>query len=130
MPMPVEIVHHYTTVSVARRPEALFVFGDNMAGYGFGGQANACRGQPNAVGIPTKWKPSMWKDSFFMDSDFERVKPAIDKAFGRLAEHLRAGGVVVLPSGGIGTGLAELPKRAPEIFRYISLQMEALRREE
>jgi hypothetical protein len=124
--MPIEIVNYYTLVLVQRRRDVLFAFGDNMARYGFGGQAAACRGQQNAVGIPTKWKPSMWNDSFFTESDFDRVKPAIDEAFAKLADHLRAGGTVVLPSGGIGTGLAELPKRAPAIHAYITAQIEML----
>jgi hypothetical protein len=125
--MPVEIVNHYTLVLLQQRPDALFVFGDNMARFGFGGQANACRGQPNAVGVPTKWKPSMWNESFFKDEDFQKVKPSIDEAFGKLEEHLRDGGVVILPSGGIGTGLAELPKRAPAIHLYIMERIDRLR---
>jgi hypothetical protein len=125
--MPIEIVNHYTTVLVQQRRDVLFAFGDNMARYGFGGHANACRGQPNAVGIPTKWKPSMWDNSFFRDADFDRVRPAIDEAFAKLADHLRAGGIVVLPAGGIGTGLAELPKRAPAIHAYITAQIDLLR---
>jgi hypothetical protein len=69
----------------------------------------------------------MWTDSFFKNADLDRVRPVIDEAFTKLADHLRAGGTVVLPAGGIGTGLAELPKRAPAIHAYITAQIELMR---
>lgn len=100
-------------------PQTIFVFGDNMSGRGLGGQAKEMRGEPNAVGIPTKWSPDMHPDSFFLDRELERVRPKIDAAFLRLAFHMLKGGAIVWPADGIGTGRAELPQRAPLIWELI-----------
>lgn len=97
----------------------LFVFGDNLQRRGFGGQAGAMRGEPNAVGIPTKRTPRMDDAAFFTDDDFAEVQPHIDAAIDRLTRHLAGGGRVVLPAAGIGSGLAQLPRRSPMIHRYI-----------
>ena len=107
-------------------PEHLFVFGDNMVRKGFGGQAMEMRGEPNAIGVPTKWAPSMSPSAFLTEADLERVKPEIDKAFERLRTHLAGGGTVVLPRDGIGTGLAQLESRAPTIAALIQAHIEAL----
>ena len=37
----------------------------------------------------------------------------------KLAKHLAEGGSVAIPQDGLGTGLSELPKRAPAIQAYI-----------
>ena len=49
----------------------VFVFGDNMERCGFGGQAAAMRGEPNAVGVPTKWAPGSAPADFFCDDDLK-----------------------------------------------------------
>lgn len=119
--MPGKIVRtdRYHRTDLRRQHDWLFVFGDNMAERGFGGQAKECRGEPNAIGIPTKWQPSMTPDSFFCDDELEDVRPTIDGAFLELSGHLRKGGTVVWPMDGVGTGLAKLDERAPVIFSYI-----------
>lgn len=100
-------------------PDTLFVFGDNMLRKGLGGQAAAMRGEPNAVGIPTKIAPSNRPAAFFSNDDFEDAKPEIDKGFDHLAAHLKSEGHVVWPADGIGTGLADLQNKAPLIWDYI-----------
>lgn len=112
-------VKHITREMLRANPDTLFVFGDNMIGKGFGGQAKEMRGEPNAVGIPTKLLPAVRPGSFFRDEDFDRAKPKIDAAFSRLQAHASAGGEIVWPEDGIGTGLAQLPTRAPRIWRLI-----------
>lgn len=98
-------------------PEKLFVFGDNMIRVGYGGQAREMRREPNAVGIPTKWSPGMNPEDFFTDEDFTGdVKDTIEKEVARL---IAFQGTIVWPSDGIGTGLAELPTRAPKIWNYL-----------
>lgn len=114
----------YTRQYLRSNPDILFVWGDNLARVGGAnnpksGQAYACRGEPNAIGIPTKKYPSMDESSFFTDQDFETVKPHIDSAFRKLGEHLFRGGTVIWPYDDIGTGRAQLPTRAPRIWRYI-----------
>lgn len=118
--MGLRMVKRYTREMARAAPRTLFVFGDNMRREGFGGQARELRGEPNAVGIPTKWKPRRVPDAYFTDADLPLVKEAIDLAFDRLEAHLRAGGDVVYPVDGVGSGLAMLAERAPSIDRYIS----------
>lgn len=124
--MPVVRKKWITRSDLKNNPDRLFVFGDNMLGRGLGGQAKEMRGEVNAVGVPTKWAPSMAPSSFFVDDDLDRVKPRIEEAFSRLREHLRAGGTVVFPFDGIGTGLAQLAQAAPSIALLINEQTQAL----
>ena len=107
-------------------PETLFVFGDNIVKQGFGGQAAEMRGEPNAVGIPTKYAPGMREADFFIDDDFRKAKPIIEQAFARLTAHAKRGGEIVWPEDGIGTGLAQLQKRAPKIWDFIETNRKAL----
>ena len=114
----------YTRQQIRDNPDTLYVWGDNLARVGGAnnpksGQAFACRDEPNAIGIPTKKEPSMGEHAFFSDADFDLVRPIIDSAFLKLATHLHKGGTVVWPADGIGTGRAELEKRAPRIWRFL-----------
>jgi hypothetical protein len=106
--------------------DKLYVFGDNMKQTGLGGQAGAMRGEPNAVGVPTKWTPSMSNNAFFSDDDLEKVKPFIDNAFDNLFNHIKSGSSVVIPADGLGTGLSQLPDRAPVILDYIESKIQSL----
>lgn len=114
-----------TRAMLRAEPDTLFVFGDNMARTGYGGQAMEMRGEPNAVGIPTKWSPGMSPVDFFTDRDFDQARVAIDDAFHLLRRH---SGSIVWPEDGIGTGLAELPQRAPKIWAHIEAGRVALLR--
>ncbi len=136
--MPIITVERYTRPEIRANRQNLYVFGDNLARAGGApnasgwsnpraGQAAACRNEPNAVGIPTKRAPSMKEDAFFTDADFERVQPVIQAEFRRLADHLRAGGTVVLPASGIGTDRAQLAQRSPRIRTFIDRCFDHLR---
>lgn len=121
----------YTRQQLQSAPDDLFAWGDNLARVGGAnnprsGQAFACRGEPNAVGLPTKLRPSMDNSAFFTDHDYPRAKAAFDEGFIRMAEHLQAGGTVIWPADGIGTGRAELAKRAPKIWDYLERCRERL----
>lgn len=119
-----------TRAMVKAEPNTLFVFGDNLARRGFGGQAREMRGEPNAVGIPTKYRPSMDEDAFFIDT--EECRREFSKAtytnYLRLTSHGYYGGHIVWPKDGIGTRLAELEKRAPKIYKMIKELEELLGR--
>ena len=107
----------------------IFLFGDNLARRGFGGQAAQMRAEPNAIGIPTKKLPSNAEEAFFTDAEFEQNKAAIDRAFDRL--HRMSSTVeqmVVVPNDGLGTGRAQLDKRAPQTFAYLQKQLAELAR--
>lgn len=124
--MPIEIVARYSREDIKANRDKMFVFGDNMARKGYGGQAKACRGEPNALGIPTKWYPDCSKKSFFTDADIAKAEPVIALAFDAMTAQLQAGRVVVWPADGVGTGLARLPEKAPAIHNYITNRWKAL----
>ena len=48
-------------------PRKIFLFGDNLARWGLGGQAKEMRGEPNAHGITTKRFPGIDHKDFFSD---------------------------------------------------------------
>lgn len=112
----------YSGALCAAHPDKVFVFGDNLKGFGTGGQATI-RYCPNAFGVPTKRKPAMSEGSFFA----EHNESDLDAVLGKLQElwdMLRDGLTVVFPvnnDGRVSLGLerAELPRRAPTIYEAI-----------
>lgn len=128
--MPIIHIERLERSEIRRNQNTLYVFGDNLARKGGApdrtgwsnpraGQAAACRGEPNAVGIPTKRAPSMQETAFFTDADLPAVKPIIQAEFRRLARHLLSGGTVAIPTSGVGTDRAQLAQRAPAIRTFI-----------
>jgi uncharacterized phage-like protein YoqJ/uncharacterized protein YeaO (DUF488 family) len=115
-PRKIEIRERITREDVRAENDKIFLFGDNLKQIGFGGQAKEMRGEPNVVGIPTKKEPANNQTSFFTDKEFEANRQAIDQAFGKIAP----GKTVVVPKGGIGTGLARLEEKAPRTFAYLN----------
>jgi hypothetical protein len=124
--MPIIKQEYIRRQDLRPNPLHLFVFGDNMIRCGFGGQAKECRGEPNAIGIPTKHFPRNDDAAFFHDDDFDGVSARIEQSFEILKAHLAKGGTVVIPKDGIGTGRAELQTRAPKIYKYIATMMGTL----
>lgn len=112
-------IKKYTRAYIKAHPDWLFVFGDNMLRHGLGGQAAEARGEANAIGIATKRKPSMEPDAFLTDSDYDNWFAAEKSTLKRLMDASRRGRTIVWPFDGIGTGLAQLEKRAPEIWNDI-----------
>lgn len=127
--MPIRFEPWITREMARNNPEDLHVFGDNLQRSGFGGQAKELRGEPNAVGIPTKRAPHMGPGAFFGDwpRDIEEFKEAAAPAFARLHSHLLAGGTVIWPADGIGTGLADLERRAPRIWDSLQRALDRLK---
>jgi hypothetical protein len=109
-------------------PQTLFVFGDNLQRRGLGGQAAEMRGQPNAVGLPTKREPSTLPRAYLRDADLPLVQAAAAPDIARLRRHLAGGGNVLWPSAGIGTGRADLARRAPAIARWYTSVLVELKR--
>ena len=75
------------------------------------------RNEPNAIGVVTKWAPSMSSGSFFDDTS--ACKMLVERDLLRVQQALDGGKTVVVPSDGIGTGLARLRHVAPHLDRYI-----------
>lgn len=99
--------------------DSVYVFGDNMNRVGLGGQAREMRYEPNAIGVPTKWRSSMTDDAFFTDEDYDKVVNVLEKDFDAIRVALARGKNVVFPADGLGTGLSQLQSRSPKIFKYI-----------
>lgn len=112
-------INYITREFIRRNPDCYFIFGDNLKGTGFGGQAKECRGEPNTIGIPTKKRPSTELTAYFSDSDFESVVRILDDIFNVIETLLQENKTVYYPSNGIGTGLAKLPTVSPKIHAYI-----------
>jgi hypothetical protein len=50
----------------------------------------------------------------------------IDDDLRRAFEHLDRNGIVVIPLDGLGTGLSELPTRAPVLFKHLELRVQQM----
>lgn len=96
-------------------PDRIYVFGDNLLRRGRAGQA-VIRDEPNAFGVPTKRLPTMATEAFFSDQDDEReaVVQALRELF-VLAKTRE----VVFPKAGLGTGLAQMARHSPVIYRQM-----------
>lgn len=99
--------------------QVLFVFGDNTKRQGFRGQAAEMRGEPNAVGVVTKWEPNNKPTSFFTDDQYDDVIEILRRDLTPVFQALMANKIVVWPSDGIGTGLSRLPLKAPKIWETL-----------
>lgn len=111
--MPIELVKIYSRPEIRENREKIYIFGDNLARVGYGGQAQAARDEPNAVGIATKINPGEFlRDEFYAEVLVREFLPK----FTLLRTHLEAGGTIVWPEDDIGTGLADLPNQAPRIW--------------
>lgn len=106
----------YTRADLRANPDVWFVFGDNVAGVGYGGQAGEARGEPNAFGIFTKASPS----ACFRDSHRSAILPVLSLQFSLLERRLSAGLPIVWPLDGIGTGLAEMPTKCPLLWKDLN----------
>lgn len=111
--MPFVIADKWITVDDCRAaPDEYFIFGDNMAGWGKGGQAQI-RDEPNAIGIPTKISPYE-----YMSESRQKLPGAINavsarlNTISRLLEDMKT---VWYPKDGVGTGLAKLEETCPFI---------------
>jgi hypothetical protein len=102
----------------------VFVFGDNLAGRGKGGQA-VIRDEPNTVGVPTKRLPSNAEGAFFgKPENVAEEKAAITAAIDQIiVARETQGKTIVMPEDGLGTGLAELQARAPEVWAHLQAEL-------
>jgi len=111
-----------TRSDLQKNPDMFYLFGDNNARKGYGGQAKEMRGEPNAIGIRTKWLPSNDPLSFFYDDQLVEKDTAgmIIDDFLEAISIIKEGGVVVIPSDGLGTGLSRLPEVAPKTHKLVT----------
>jgi hypothetical protein len=112
-------IKKYSRSYIQAHPDWIFVFGDNLERSGFGGQAAEARGEPNAIGIATKRKPTMEPDAFLSEEDYDDWFIKERPTLARLIKASQNGRTIIWPLDGIGTGLARLEKNAPAIWNDI-----------
>ncbi len=108
---------HITPAICRANPTTIFVFGDNLKGYGKGGQA-IIRDEPNSFGIPTKREPSWAPTAFFRDRPNE--SKAVNIAIRKLVDLKNQGNPIVFPTDGIGTGMAKMKQKSPKLFEHMN----------
>lgn len=118
----IETVERYTRADIQANPDKIYVFGDNIAERGYGGQAAEARGEPNAIGIPTKYFPTTAPNAYFGFSS-KVEKDAITRAIDKLLVQQAQGKTIVMPKDGVGTGLSDLQRRAPDVWRHLQEQL-------
>jgi hypothetical protein len=107
--------------------DTLYVFGDNDIKRGKAGQA-IIRDEPNAIGIPTKKDIKGLSTDFYTDTEYDANVSKIENAFNAIEEKLLGGKYKYLSfaMGGLGTGLARLPTKAPRTFAYLQARVESV----
>ena len=103
-------------------PNNIYVFGDNSIRLGNGGQA-AIRREPNTFGVMTKLYPSQRAGSFLEDCEDHKAMVLADLE--KLQLLFNAGKTIILPADGLGTGLADLPTKAPKLYKMLNDFMQA-----
>lgn len=107
-------------------PDVKYLFGDNVMRTGLGGQAKEARGEPNAIGVATKHVPASLSSAYFSDDEYmDNVKIILDDLMPAI-EHIINGGTLVIPADGLGTGLSQLPQRAPRTNKALEDLIEYL----
>lgn len=117
--MPLVYQKYIKRKHLRANPDVLFVFGDNYLRKGTKGQAANMRGEPNAVGVATKWEPSYREEAYFNDDQYDKIIKILEDDLLPVMKHLDKGKIVVWPMDSIGTGLSALPDRAPRVWRII-----------
>ena len=120
----------YTKQLLANNRNKLYVFGDNAERKGMGGQAKAARNEKNSIGLRTKNSARTDEGAYWSDENFAKNKVMIDEDITAINQALRDGKYsgVVFPfhANGklaLGTGLAQLSKRAPRTYNYLEQQV-------
>lgn len=119
----------WTLNDIKNNRDHLFIFGDNDIGRGKGGQA-IIRDEPNAFGIPTKKYPSNAKNSFYTDEEYKTNKIKIRDALHSILKEFMSNDkytTLTLPEDGLGTGLAQLPIKAPKTYKFLENRLKALK---
>ncbi len=124
--MPIEFQDVFARATIEANPNKTYVYGDNCARKGYGGQAAACRGMANTIGIRTKFLPKRTRDAYFSDDYYDHCCAMIAEDLAVVEEVLKGNRVVVFPSGGLGTGLANLPEKAPRVYQFLSDSLDKL----
>jgi hypothetical protein len=107
-------------------PTTLYLFGDNDIRKGLGGQAKEMRGEPNAIGVSTKKLPARGEEAYKSDTELEKNKKIITNDINRAIAEWNTGKYNKLIIPQMGVGLAELPTRAPETYKFLQQELKRL----
>jgi hypothetical protein len=108
-------IKRYSIELVESNPDSLFIFGDNLIKKGMKGQA-IIRHCVNAFGIPTKKLPANTSVSFFDDIEYDKNIIYIKSAIDTIPSSYKC---IIFPEDGLGTGLAQLPTKAPKTYAFL-----------
>lgn len=113
--MPFVIVSKSITQKTLKdNPDKVFIFGDNYERVGNGGQAAACRGMKNTIGLATKHNPG---DGYFEEIPYDIAKFCLEvNRVQEEAEDVLKQGRTVVWLEGIGMGLANLGSKPIYVF--------------
>lgn len=128
--MPTKIVFFkgfWDVDDVRNYPNSLFVYGDNNAQLGKGGQA-IIRDEINTIGIPTKKYPSFHSSSYYNDAEYNDNTNRISTAVNKIIDVSKQYKYVVLPEKGFGVGLADLPNKAPLTYKFLLKELVRLKK--
>ena len=81
------------------------------------------RGEPNTIGIRVKKAPLIGKAVYYTDKEFSQNTFRINMDLGKVYCELNKGKTIIIPSDGIGTGLAKLKQFAPKTLKYLQEQL-------
>lgn len=114
-------------LDVQSNPDKIYVFGDNDARAGNGGQAEQMRGEPNSFGIRVKKAPLTDPDVYYRDSEYKENIKKINEDINRLrSEAVLKGKTIVFPEDGIGTGMSKLAENAPKTLKFLNAVLKYL----
>jgi hypothetical protein len=114
------IYQEYISRSDARNNSSkVYIFGDNDARSGYGGQAKELRGEQNAIGMRVKKYPTFNENAFYTDSEYETNCLKITEDINKIKELCKENTTIVFPKDGIGTGRARLREKAPRTYLYL-----------
>lgn len=117
-----------TRAYVRAYPTYLFLFGDNLTGFGLGGQAKEMRGEPNAIGVPTKMYPGTKEEDYFTDvQHLHKISDYYDSLFAGIEQLITVGfDKIVIPQNGLGTGLSKMQEKCPKLLAYLNEKLKEL----
>ena len=107
-------------------PTTLYLFGDNDIRKGLGGQAKEMRGESNAIGVSTKKLPARGEEAYKSDTELEKNKEIITNDINKAIAEWNTGKYNKLIIPQMGVGLAELPTRAPETYKFLQQELKRL----
>jgi DNA polymerase elongation subunit (family B) len=109
-----------TRADIQANPDKIYIFGDNDARIGEGGQAKEMRGEPNTIGVRTKKAPLYDPNVYYTDAEYKDNIKKINEDINRIRQAALKGKIIVFPQDGIGTGMAKLAENAPKTLMFIN----------